>query len=125
MCCRCKLSLIDLIFGKNEARMESTTFEFYAVTLCLNIAALGIAFAVSDLSLVNGLNGAVCTNLIAFILPVLFFVKTRSTPEGGSIPYCSLANVPYYCIAAFGLFSLVSSSSSIVARMSSGAAPAE
>ena len=121
----CKLSLIDLLFGKNEARMESSVFEFYAVTLALNIAALGLAFAVSDLSLVNGLNGAVCTNLIAFILPVMFFVKTRKTEEGGGIPYCSCANVPYYFIAAFGLFSLVSSSSSIVARMSGGAAPEE
>ena len=71
----CKLSLIDLIFGKNEARLEASPTEFYGVTLALNIVALLVALSVSDLSLVLSLNGAVCTNVVAFILPV----RIRST----------------------------------------------
>ena len=116
----CKLSLIDLIFSKNEARMEASTGEFYGVTLALNVAALGVALTVSDLSLVNGLNGAVCTNLVAFVLPVAFFIKIRSTPEGGATPVLSLANLPYFGIVAFGVFSLVSSGSAIVQRFLAG-----
>ena len=42
--------------------MEACTTEFYGTTLVLNVLCLGLALSVSDLSLVNGLNGAVCTN---------------------------------------------------------------
>ena len=84
--------------------------------------ALLVALSVSDLSLVNGLNGAVCTNLVAFVLPAAFYMQIKSTPDGGSVPILSLANLPYMAIAAFGIVSLVSASSSIVQRfMSDGA----
>ena len=116
----CKLSIIDLLFEKNEARLEATPTEFYAVTLGLNVLALLVALSVSDLSLVNGLNGAVCTNLVAFVLPVAFYLKIRSTPSGGSVPVLSLANAPYLALALFGVFSLVSSSASIVSRFMAG-----
>ena len=117
----CKLSLIDLLFAKNEARMEASPLEFYGVTLALNALALIVALSVSDLSLVNGLNGAVCTNLVAFVLPVAFYLKIRSTPEGGGVPLLSAANAPYFAIVAFGLFSLVSSSLTIIERFMKGA----
>ena len=57
--------------------MEATTSQFYSVTLTLNALALLVATSISDLSIVNGLNGAVCTNLAAFVLPVLFYIKVR------------------------------------------------
>ena len=47
---------------QNESKMESTPSEFYGTTLVLNVLCLCLALSVSDLSLVNGLNGAVCTN---------------------------------------------------------------
>ena len=103
----CKLSLIDLIFSKNEARMEASTAEFYGVTLALNVAALGVALTVSDLSLVNGLNGAVCTNLAAFILPIVFFLKVRNQGAGANpVALLSLSNVAYFAIFTFGVVSL-------------------
>lgn len=112
----CKLALIDLFFGKNEARMEATTLEFYSVTFGLNILAIIVALGVSDLSLINGLNGALCTNLVAFVLPPCAFLKIRSTEEGGGVPVFSAENLPYLAIIAFGLFSLTSSSYTIVQR---------
>ena len=56
-----------------------------------------------------------CTNLVAFVLPVAFYLKVRATPEGGGVPVLSAANAPYFAIGAFGLFSLISGSMTIVA----------
>merc|ERR1719326_1826570 len=76
----CKVSLIDLFFHKNEARQESTMAQFYGTTMVLNVLALLTALVVSDLSLVLGINGAVCTNFVAFMLPAAFWLKVQSKP---------------------------------------------
>jgi len=110
----CKLSMIDLLYHKNESRMEASTSEFYGVTLTLNVLALCLALSVSDLSLVNGLNGAVCTNLVAFVLPIAFCLAIQRDVEG--IPVFSCANIKYFLILAFGCFSLVLGTNQIVQR---------
>ena len=111
----CKLSLLDLLFDKNEARGEASPVEFYGCTLVLNCLALGVALGVSDLSVVNGLNGAVCTNLVAFVLPILFRLKLAPAGDGGSAPpVLCLANLPYLAILAFGLFSLALGTAQLV-----------
>merc|ERR1711937_946045 len=43
----CKISLLDLLFDKNEALQEATPMQFYGLTLILNLLALGMALAVS------------------------------------------------------------------------------
>merc|ERR1719356_855876 len=55
----CRVALIELLFGKNEAKQEATFMQFIAVTTAVNIAAVAVATAVSDLSLVIGLVGAI------------------------------------------------------------------
>ena len=98
--------------------MEATSTEFYMVTIALNVVALGVASSVSDLSLVNGLNGAICTNLVAFVLPVVFYLKIRNSPSNGDAPVAvfSASNLPYFGILAFGVVSLVYSTAQIVQR---------
>jgi len=113
----CKLSLLDLLYDKNEARMEASQPQFYGVTLALNVMALAVALAVSDLSVVNGLNGAVCTNLVAFVLPVLFHLRVRTATavdEAERRPLCSAANVPYVAMLLFGVFSCFLSTRQLV-----------
>merc|ERR1711972_1199025 len=48
----CKVAMIDLLFGKNEAVNEATAAEFHAFNVCLNVAALLVALAVSDLAMI-------------------------------------------------------------------------
>merc|ERR1719277_2108178 len=67
--------MIDLLFGKNEALNEASAVEFYGFNMVLNIAALLFALAVSDLALILSINGALVTNLVAFILPAAFYLK--------------------------------------------------
>merc|ERR1719356_1891636 len=55
----CRVALIELLFGKNEAKMEATFPQFLGVTTAVNIAAVAVATLVSDLSLVIGLVGAI------------------------------------------------------------------
>ena len=105
----CKLSLIDLIFGKNEARLEASPTEFYGVTLGLNVVALLVALSVSDLSLVLSLNGAVCTNLAAFVFPMLLFLKVRKEAV------FSTSSLPSLFLLAFGTLSLCIGTSQVVA----------
>jgi amino acid permease len=76
----CKVALLDLLFGKNEALQESTPAQFYGTTLVLNVLALLMALVVSDLSMVLGFDGAVCTNFVAFMLPSAIFLKVQSAP---------------------------------------------
>ena len=101
----CKLSMIDLIFGKNEARLEASAAEFYGITLALNVLALLVACSVSDLSVVLSLNGAVCTNLVAFVLPMLLYLKVRQDGASG-VSVLDPSSVPSLCLLAFGVVSL-------------------
>ena len=42
-------------------------------------------------------------------------------PEGGGVPLLAAANLPYWAILLFGLFSLLSSSATIIERFKAGA----
>lgn len=122
----CKLSLIDLLFGRNEARMEATPLQFYGTTLAVNLLALAAALCVSDLSLVNGLNGAICTNIVAFLLPAALFLKVRSEPalvgkrgKDAVVAIWSPANAPYFLILIFGVASLAVSTQQMLVLLRS------
>lgn len=111
----CKLSLIDFAFGRNEARLEASAAQFYGVTLALNLAAVAVALLISDLSLVLSLNGAVCTNLVAFVLPVALYLKVRARAEP-AVPPLAWAHAPQGLILAFGILSLVLGTVPVVQR---------
>jgi len=118
----CKVALIDLLFGKNEALQESTLAQFYGTTLVLNVLALVTALAVSDLSLVLGFDGAVCTNFVAFLLPTSIFLKLQSAPANPELEARAMfspRNAVDICIFFLGIFSLVLSSYQLVQRFNS------
>ena len=110
----CKLSLIDLLFHKNESKQEASVTEFYGTTGVLNGLAILLALSVSDLSLVNGLNGAVCTNMVAFVLPILFCIAIQL--QEARVPLLSCGNIKYVLILGFGMFSLFLGSNQILQR---------
>merc|ERR1711957_773916 len=116
----CKLSILDSVFGKNEALQESSTTQFYGTTIVLNILAIICAIAIPDLSLINGLNGAICTNMNAFIMPPLFYIVIRSRPSDPNIPgvpVFSMRNFPYFCIIMFGVTMLLLGTYMVISRM--------
>lgn len=117
----CKVSLIDLIFGKNEALQESTLTQFYGTTMVLNVLALLAALLVSDLSLVLGINGAVCTNFVAFMLPSAFWLKVQSKPADPSLDAVAMFsphNGKDATVCVLGAISLVLSSYQVMQRAS-------
>jgi amino acid permease len=114
----CKLAVIDLFFDKNEARQEASPAEFYGVTLGLNILALLVACSVSDLSIVLSLNGAVCTNLVAFVLPMMLYLKARKGGPGG-VNIFSTSNTASLGLLVFGVFSLCVGTYQVIGSMAS------
>merc|ERR1719446_277232 len=95
----CKVAVIDFLFGKNEALNEAEPKEFYGVTVILNCLALFMAIMVPDLSLINGINGSICTNFNAFIMPALFNMIIKANPEDkgvAAIPIMSSQNAPNF-----------------------------
>jgi len=102
----CKVSMIDLLFGKNEAKNEASAVEFYGFNIALNVAALLFALAASDLALILSINGALVTNLVAFILPAACYLKLSTDLAWRQ----KLAGV---LLGLFGIFSLVLCSSMI------------
>jgi len=117
----CKISLLDTLFHKNEAKMESSTAQYYGVTAVLNVLALCMALAVPDLSLINGLNGAICTNMNAFIMPPIFYVVMRSRPLDPTVtervPIFSMRNIPHFLLALFGTFQMVLGGYQVIGTM--------
>lgn len=120
----CKVALLDLIFQKNEAcdpkdpDYPSRT-QFYGITIVLNVLALLMALAVSDLSMVLGFDGAVCTNFVAFMLPTAIFMKLQSAPADPTLTaYKMLSgrNTVDICIFLLGFASLVLSSYQLLQR---------
>mmetsp|Transcript_58202 Transcript_58202/g.165490 ORF Transcript_58202/g.165490 Transcript_58202/m.165490 type:complete len:432 (+) Transcript_58202:133-1428(+) len=107
----CRVALLELLFGKNEARGEASWAQFLGTTVVVNILALTVAFCVPNVALVIGVNGAVSANLVAWVMPALIYVRVRSRPRVSGMeprPMLSARNVPYFCLATFGLFSMVS-----------------
>merc|ERR1712176_452636 len=102
----CKVSMIDLLFGKDEAMNEASAAEFYGLNVVLSIAALLFALAVSDLALILSINGALVTNLVAFILPAAFYLKVSTDLTWRKKLAGSM-------LLVFGIFSLVVCSSMI------------
>jgi len=126
MCIPCKISLIEYLYGKNEAAQEATAKEYYGVVCVLSVLALCVATVVSDLSLINGLNGAIFTNINAFIFPALLAIKINANPADPSTfppvsPY-SPYNIKFYVIFLFGSFMLVLGTGNVVINMMSGGA---
>jgi len=116
----CKVSLIDSLFGKNEALQESSWAQFYGTTMALNLAALAVSLVVSDVSLVTGLNGAVFINFVAFIMPPLFSMRLRAKlPDrtGETVPLLSWSNVPLVAILLYGVASLLLATSQLLLRV--------
>jgi len=100
-----------VIWKKNEAKMEATYGQFFAVTTCVNIAAVFVATLVSNLSLVIGLVGAVAANSVAFILPCAFYLSARRNPvakDVQAVPLSSPTTVPYVILICFSFFSMFS-----------------
>jgi sodium-coupled neutral amino acid transporter 11 len=126
MCIPCKISLIEYLYGKNEALQEATPKEYYGVVCTLSVAALCVATVVSDLSLINGLNGAVFTNINAFIFPALLAIKINANPADpelhNPVSILSPSNIGFYAIFLFGSFMLVLGTGQVVNTMMSGSA---
>lgn len=117
----CKVALLDVVFNKNEAMQESTWTQFYGVTVGLNVSALLFALAVSDLSLVLGFDGAVCTNFVAFMLPTAIFLKVQARPASSELearPFFHPKNTVDLCIFMLGFVSMIMSSYQLVQRAS-------
>lgn len=115
----CKIAMIDLIFHKNEAKQEASAAQFYGFTFVLNILVLCLAMGVNDLSLILGVNGAVCCSFVALILPAVFYMRIRANPlmTGATpVPVLSGENVPYMLILLLGLVSLIICSYQVAQR---------
>eukprot|EP00931_Biecheleriopsis_adriatica_P087901 TRINITY_DN62303_c0_g1_i1.p1 TRINITY_DN62303_c0_g1~~TRINITY_DN62303_c0_g1_i1.p1 ORF type:complete len:504 (-),score=81.58 TRINITY_DN62303_c0_g1_i1:42-1553(-) len=101
----CKLALIEMVFQKNEEFQEASWSQFYATTTAVNCAALATAMAVSNLTVLFVINGAVFTNLLAFVLPPMMFMKARASPlqRGRPVPMTSPTNFGYVLLLAVGI----------------------
>lgn len=112
----CKIALLELIFHKNEEKMEASSTQFYGITIAVNVLALLNGMAVSDLSLLFGINGAVFTNLLAFILPSIMYMKARAISQGGGevVKVASSQNVGFFLLLIAGLFSFAVCSLQVV-----------
>ena len=62
-----------------------------------------------------------CTNLVAFILPPILFMRTRSISDAGAVKVFSAANAPCFAVLIFGVISLLVSSQQILASFSKAA----
>lgn len=115
----CKIALLDMIFGMKEERMEASAAQFYGTTVVLNMGALVFTLLVSDLSIILRINGAIFTNILAFIMPPMLFMMARARPAQDQTPvkYASLQNLPYMVICAAGCCMLVLGSIQIVSDM--------
>lgn len=101
----CKIAIIQMVFEKQEEKLESTPAQVYGTTTILNILALVTGLAVSDLSMLFGINGAVFTNLLAFIMPTILYVKARANPRAENVKpvrIWSLSNLPFFAIGSCG-----------------------
>jgi amino acid permease len=125
MCIPCKVSLIEFFFGKNEALQEATPKQYYSVVTVLSIRALGFATGITDLSLINGLNGAIFTNINAFIFPALLAIVINSRPEDpevAPIPKFAPSNFKYFLVLGFGTAMMILGTVQVVNKMLSGGA---
>lgn len=116
----CRVAIIELLFKKNEAKMEATQGQFLAVTTCINVAAVCVGMAVSDISTVVGLMGAIGVNIIAFILPLSIYMKVRANPrikDMTPVPVMSASNVPYFLVILGALFLMVTGIGSIAMNL--------
>lgn len=113
----CKVTLVDLVFQKNEAIQEASWAEFYFTTLVLNVAALGVALCVTDLSLVLGLCGAVCGPFISFLFPCACYMKANAMVVEGAPPVFSLRNTPYFLVMFLGVCILFLCTNQIISRI--------
>jgi len=115
----CKIALLDMIFGMKEEKMEASAAQFYGTTVVLNIAALIFTLLVSDLSIILRINGAIFTNILAFIMPPILYMMARAKPAQDQTPlkYASPQNLPYIVICAIGTCMLVLGSIQIVKDM--------
>lgn len=117
MCIPCKFAAIEMVFHKNEAMMESSPFQFYITVLVVNVACLAVSVCVPNLGPILGINGAVFTNLCAFLMPVAFNLKAKSNPANPDyepLPIMSLKNWKYHFIFLFGSLCLVVSTYSVI-----------
>mmetsp|Transcript_32265 Transcript_32265/g.92894 ORF Transcript_32265/g.92894 Transcript_32265/m.92894 type:complete len:542 (+) Transcript_32265:102-1727(+) len=103
----CRMSIIQLLFDKNEALHEASFIQFLGVTLAIDFAALGLAIVVLDLSAVFAISGSFVTPFVAFILPAVFTLAIRSkADEPDYTPIISLKNFDMYAVLVFGLTAL-------------------
>ena len=102
----CKIPMLDLLFNKNETLHQASWMQYYGFTVVLNVLVIWCALKVSDLSLILGANGAVCSCFVALILPPMFYVKLCADPvnPGERVPVLSIRNLPYFLICLGGLF---------------------
>lgn len=114
----CKLSLIDMLFGKNESKQEASLVEYYGITAILNVCALAFALTVSDLSIILGLCGAISGPFTAMLMPAGFYLVARSRTEEVSV--FSPRNLTYHGLIIMGLFILVSCTYTVIQRMIAG-----
>jgi len=118
----CKISILDLVFGKNEANQEASKVQFYGTTFVLNVLALVVALSVSDLAIVLGLCGAIAGPFTSMLMPCTFYMKAKSIVKEGdspTVPMFSFRNAPYWVLNLLGLSVLCFCTFQVVQRMTS------
>jgi amino acid permease len=117
----CKIALLQMLFGKSEEKQESSRAEFIGVTTVLNICALLTGLAVSDLSILFGINGAVFTVMLAFVMPTILYVKAMADPQLGkeAVKVTSPKNIPCFALCAVGVVLLVLCTQQVMKDMAS------
>jgi amino acid permease len=101
----CRMSMIQLLFDKNEALQEATYSQFAGVTTAINVCALAFAVLVQDLSAVFAIDGSLITPFVAFILPGIFTIAIRAKAEDMKdlVPVFSKGQFDMYMVLVFGL----------------------
>eukprot|EP00933_Yihiella_yeosuensis_P031980 TRINITY_DN25565_c1_g1_i1.p1 TRINITY_DN25565_c1_g1~~TRINITY_DN25565_c1_g1_i1.p1 ORF type:complete len:150 (-),score=18.12 TRINITY_DN25565_c1_g1_i1:25-474(-) len=100
-----RVMIIELLFKKNEAKQEASYSQFLIVTVVVNFACLIVGLAVSDLSVVLGISGAVATPMISFVFPALFtiFIRAKNVNEDEVVPLISIKQWDMYLVLALGV----------------------
>jgi len=105
----CKVCIIDVVFGKNEALLEASKAQFCGTLIVINLSCLSVARFVTDTSIMFAINGAFVCNALSFMMPTLVNMKIRAKdaicPQ--SVPMLSSSNVSLWCVFGLGAISFL------------------
>jgi len=103
-----RYTLLQLFFGKNEAKQEASRAEFAAVTVLILVGAILIALyakLTGGLGTIISVLGTFCGSTMAYLLPGSIALAVRIVRFERSI--LALRNAKYFAIVAVGILLLV------------------